>query len=306
MPGIFVFGSLNMDLVMRVERIPLPGETLLGQGFEMLAGGKGANQAYAAAKLGPALKVAMGGQVGQDVFGQRLRESLRLVGVDLSALGECPTAATGIAMICVDRSGQNSIVVASGANFSLQVADVEKLREPLRRAQYALFQLENPLEVVAAALALAKAQGATTILDPAPAQVLPPDMLAHVDILTPNESEACVLLGEKPRVLSLVEAAEVAERLLKLGARRVLLKLGEKGSLLAAPGLKLHAAPLPVKAVDSTAAGDTFNAALAVALAEEMSFPDAMHFANVAAALAVTQAGAQASVPSRGEVNALL
>lgn len=295
-----------MDLVLRVEQIPSPGQTLLGQELEMLPGGKGANQAFAAAKLGSELKVAMGGQVGRDLFGQRLKENLSSVGVDLSALSECSKAATGIAMICVDRSGQNSIVVASGANFSLSVEEIEKLREPLSQAQYALFQLENPLEVVAAGLALAKEEGATTILDPAPAQVLPPGMLANVDILTPNESEACVLLGEKPRPLSLVEAAELAEKLLKLGARRVLLKLGEKGSLLAGPGLRLHAAPLPVTAVDSTAAGDTFNGALAVGLAEEMSFPDAMRFANVAAALSVTRAGAQASVPSRGEVNALL
>lgn len=310
MAVIVVFGSLNMDMVVRVPRIAAPGETLLGEGFQLLPGGKGANQAYAAAKLGRglgvALEVAMAGRVGRDVFGGRLKENLRSVGVNVDAISEDAIAATGIAMISVDAGGQNAIVVAPGANFAFSPQDAQGLRAVLQGASYALFQLENPLDVVAAALAVAKEEGVTTILDPAPARLLPAGMLQHVDILTPNESEACVLLGQPPRALSLVEAAELAERLVALGVPRVLLKLGDKGSLLAGVGLRLHAAPMQVSAVDTTAAGDTFNAALGVALAEEKSFPEAMRFANVAAALSVTRVGAQASVPTREEVDALV
>jgi ribokinase len=302
MSGVVVFGSLNMDLVLRAPRIPVPGETVLASDFAMLPGGKGANQAFAAARLGA--RVAMIGKVGYDLFGDRLRANLAAVGVDVSQLRSTQAASTGVATITVDANGENSIVVASGANFHWQPGEVESLRPLFRSARLVLFQLETPLPTVAAALAAAKSEGATTILDPAPAQRIPSELLANVDILTPNESEAYLLLGESPRPVSPAEAPALAQRLHALGAAQVLLKLGERGSFYSSGSFSHFAPALSVQAIDSTAAGDTFNAALAVALAEGLPVPAAMLFANKAAALSVTRAGAQSSAPSRAEVDA--
>ncbi len=306
-PAIVVAGSLNMDFVVSVERLPAPGETVLGRDFQTIPGGKGANQACAAGKLGTGtVAVRMIGRVGYDVFADHLKASLAAAGVDVSAVHATRSQPTGVALIWVDRQGQNSIVVASGANHALAAADVEAMRKVFRGASVALFQLETPLDTVAAALGLAREEGARTILDPAPAQPLPGGLLARVDILTPNESEASMLLGRPPARVSREEAPELAEALRRLGPRSVVLKLGDQGSYYCGEGGGFHTPAFPVEVRDTTAAGDTFNAALAVALAEGQPAEGAVRFANAAAAISVTRLGAQASAPTREEVDRFL
>jgi ribokinase len=292
---IVVLGSLNMDFVARTPRLPAPGETVLGDAFQMLPGGKGANQANAAARLAQSPgAVKMAGRVGYDAFADHLRASLSASGVDTAFVHATRSAPTGIAMIWLDAAGQNSILVAPGANLLVDPASVEALRPLYRSAACALFQLETPLESVARAMRIAREEGATTILDPAPAAPLPREILELADILTPNESEARTLAGRD------LPPAEMEHALLALGARSVVLKLGAAGCFSAgqfSPGF-------PVDVVDTTAAGDTFNAALAVALAENRNAADALRFANAAAALSVTKLGAQTSAPTRAEVDA--
>ena len=307
MTTLVVVGSLNMDFVVAVERLPAPGETVLGSGFQMIPGGKGANQACAAARLGAdSVSVRMAGRVGYDVFADHLKASLSAAGVDVSAVHATRSQPTGVALIWVDRNGQNSIVVASGANHALAASEAEAMRSLFRGARFALFQLESPLDTVAAALDLARQEGVRTMLDPAPAQTLPPGLLAGVDILTPNESEAALLLGQPLGRVSLEDAPVLAAALLDLGPRAVVLKLGDRGCYYTDGALQLFSDAFPVTARDTTAAGDTFNAALAVALAEDRDIPAALRFANAAAAISVTRVGAQASVPSRVEVEELL
>ena len=305
-PAIVVLGSLNMDFVVAVDHLPAAGETVLGRGFRTIPGGKGANQACAAGKLARGAVVRMVGRVGYDMFADQLRASLAAAGVDVSAVAGTRSQPTGVALIEVDKSGQNSIVVASGANFVFPAADVEGTRSSFRGARWALFQLETPLDAVEAALTVARSEGASTMLDPAPAQPLPPDLLKLVDILTPNESEASMLLGRPAGRVALADAPEVARALLALGPKAVVLKLGEQGCFYADALTSHICAGFQVQPVDSTAAGDTFNAALAVALTDGPSMPDALRFANAAAAISVTRVGAQASVPSRSEVDAFL
>ena len=305
-PALVVAGSLNMDFVVSVDHLPVPGETVLGRDFQMIPGGKGANQACAAGKLGAgAVAVRMIGRVGYDVFADHLKASLAAAGVDVSAVHASRSQPTGVALIWVDRRGQNSIVVASGANHALAAADVEAMRHVFRGASLALFQLETPLDTVSAALALAREEGLRTMLDPAPAQPLAAELLARVDILTPNETEALMLLGRPlARVLS-HEAPELAAALRKLGPRSVVLKLGDQGSYYSGDSGSFHTLAFPVEVRDTTAAGDTFNAALAVALAEGQAMERALLFANAAAAISVTRLGAQASAPTRAEVDRL-
>jgi len=306
-PALVVIGSLNMDFVVTVERLPVPGETTLGRDFQMIPGGKGANQACAAGRLAAgAAEVRMIGRVGYDIFADHLKASLAAAGVDVSAVHATKSQPTGVALIWVDRAGQNSIVVASGANHALAAADVEAMRKVFRGASLALFQLETPIHTVAAALVLAREEGLRTILDPAPAQPLPAGLLANVDILTPNESEALMLLGRPPARISLGDAPELATALRKLGPSNVILKLGSQGSYYSGDSRTLHTPTFPVEVRDTTAAGDTFNAALAVALAEEQPIEGALRFANAAAAISVTRLGAQASAPSRAEVETFL
>jgi ribokinase len=306
-PSIIVVGSLNMDFVVSVKRLPSPGETVLGTDFTMVPGGKGANQAVAAGKLASSsAHVRMIGRVGKDLFADHLKASLAAAGVDVSGVTAAKSQPTGCALISVDEHGQNSIVVASGANFELAAADVEAMRKWFRGASVAMFQLENPLPTIAAALALARQEGVTTILDPAPAQKLPTGFLSFVDILTPNENEALKLLGRPGDSVTIAEAPEIAASLLELGPRTVILKLGPEGCFIKHPDWEEHVPGFPVKPLDTTAAGDTFNAGLAVALAQGAPLSRAAVFANAAAAISVTRAGAQPSAPARQEVDAFL
>ncbi len=307
MTGIVVVGSLNMDFVVAVKQIPAPGETVLGGNFQMMPGGKGANQACAAGRLkSESMRVRMIGRVGLDVFGDQLKASLSAAGVDVSSVHASRTQPTGVAFIAVAPDGQNSIVVASGANMDLPASDVEAMRRVFHGAHAALFQLESPLDTVTAALQLARSEGLLTILDPAPAQPLSDELLMHVDILTPNESEALGLLGEPLRRLTPSEAAPIAAQLRHRGPRTVIVKLGDQGCFADDGAHARHYPGFPVTAVDTTAAGDTFNAALAVSLAEQNDLATAITFANAAAAISVTRHGAQASAPGRAEVEAFL
>jgi ribokinase len=311
--SIVVIGSLNMDFVLSVERLPLPGETILARNFRTIPGGKGANQAYAAAKLVAGGMVRMIGRIGADSFGNVLKANLAGVGVDVSPVLETDSEATGVACIHVDDAGQNSITVAPGANGVLSASDIDSERWALADARCVLMQLEVPIETVAEGLREARRVGATCILDPAPARALPKEILQLVDIVTPNENEACVLAGappgfaaKSPSRITPADAIVLGHKIRELGARSVIVKLGDQGSVYCGPDRTFDTRPLPVKAVDSTAAGDTFNAALAVALAEGAEMEDAVRFASAAAAISVTRAGAQTSAPGRAEVEALL
>ena len=302
-PAIVVVGSLNMDFVVRVPHLPVPGETVLGQNFQMIPGGKGANQACAAGRTGgPNVVVKMIGRVGYDVFGDQLKASLAAAGVDVGGVHATQDQPSGVALIWVDDAGQNSIVVASGANNLIRAEDAAAMAMVFRGARFVLFQLETPLAAVEAALKVARREGLTTILDPAPAQPLSPALLSHVKILTPNESEALALLGRPAQRVSLDQAQSLAEALLALGPKAVILKLGDRGCFYWDGTTAIHQPAFPVEANDSTAAGDTFNGALAVALARDLNIKEALRFASAAAAIAVTKLGAQASIPSLTEI----
>ncbi len=303
---IAVTGSLNMDFVVQVERLPAPGETTHGSAFQTIPGGKGANQACAAGRLGVATRTLMLGRVGHDANGDQLKASLAAAGVDVSSVLGTQGQATGAALIWVEAGGQNSIVIAAGANGALTPADVAGNSGIWRDAAVALFQLETPLETVTAAMLAAQKAGARTILDPAPARPLPPSVLGACDILTPNETEASILLGRPPGRVSMRVAAELASGLLGLGPKSVIVKLGDQGCYYDDGEIRMAVEGFAVKAVDTTAAGDTFNGALAVALAEGRPIGESLRFANAAAALSVTKLGAQASIPSRADVDAFL
>jgi len=300
MAKIFVAGSLNADLVVPVPRLPLAGETLTGRDLRIHPGGKGANQAVAAARLGA--QTVMAGQAGNDAFGGLLIDSLRRAGVDVSRVGRVE-GSSGVALISVLPGGENAIVISPGANATLTPDLVRERLAGLTAGDFLLCQLESPLDAVQAALETAKNAGAATVLDPAPAQPLSPGILQAVDWLTPNQSEAAALLGREGREIRTADKArEAARELRKLGPRAVIVKLGRMGCFVSAEDTAELAPGFEVEAVDATAAGDTFNAALAVALAEERGPLLAARFANAAAAVSVTRPGAQTSAPSRAEV----
>lgn len=300
MTQIVVIGSLNMDLVAATPRLPVGGETILGTQYFTAQGGKGANQAYAAAKLGG--NVAMLGRVGSDDHGRQLRANLETVGCDVTGI-ESVEGSSGVAMILVAASGQNCIVVVPGANERYLPGDLLRDDARLAQAQFVLLQLETPVETILQAARRAKHHGAQVILDPAPAQLgLPGELFQHIDVLTPNESEAAQLLGRPAGDLSSDAAASIARQLQSLGPTAVIIKMGAQGCLLA-EGSELSMIQAPqVKVVDTTAAGDIFNAAFAVARSDGASLKKACEFAVRAAALSVTRFGAQRSVPSRAEV----
>ena len=300
---ILVVGSLNMDLVGCASRIPVAGETVTGRAFFDEPGGKGANQAYAAARLGG--KVAMLGRVGSDDYGRRMRANLERVGCDVSGVLAIPACASGIALIFVADSGQNSIIIVPGANGRFSPEDVEAAAQHFKDAALVLLQLENPVPTVVAAARAARRSGARVILDPAPAQTLPDELFHLVDVLTPNETEATVLAGLPPGRVDPPHAMAIAHSLQERGAATVIVKLGEQGCVLADQGAA-RGLPAPrVEAVDTTAAGDVFNAGLAVALGEGMDLVQACQFASRAAAVSVTRMGTQVAAPTRNEVDAL-
>jgi ribokinase len=297
--NIVVVGSLNMDLVVRMPKIPRPGETLLGGVFKTFPGGKGANQAVAAARLGA--HVTMIGCVGDDAFGKEMRATLAAEGIDTTHVLVHTDEATGVALIQVDAQGQNSIAVASGANFRLTGADVEKSMQAIGEFDALVMPLETPLETIYAAARIASRRGAKVLLNPAPAQVLEKDLLELVDVLLPNEHEIALMTGVQ--LQSTADTRQAAEKLFSLGTKNLIVTLGSQGSaLFNASGQETLIPACPVQAVDTTAAGDCFVGALAVGLCEGKPLPVAAEFASAAAAISVTRAGAQPSLPRREEV----
>ncbi|MBK6712349.1 MAG: ribokinase [Chloroflexi bacterium] len=300
---ITVIGSLNMDLVTRAAKIPAPGETVIGGDLHTLPGGKGANQAVAAARLGA--EVSMVGRVGHDLFAQQLLENLTAVHVDHTHVTQDPQAASGIALIVIDDAGENVIVVAPGANGRLSAADVDAAEAAIQAADAVLLQLEIPLTAVLRAAQLAHKHGVKVILNPAPAQPLPDELLALVDILIPNETETAQLTGMPAHTPAEIEAA--AAKLRQSGVGTIIMTLGERGALLTNEAGTIHFPPyVPQKVVDTTAAGDAFVGGLATALAEGKSLAEAVPWGNATGSLAVTRMGAQPSLPTRAEVEALL
>lgn len=298
---IVVVGSLNIDLVVRTLHLPRPGETVRGADFETIPGGKGANQAVAAARLaGPADHVVMVGRVGDDGFAAVLRQSLSAAGVEIDQVKTVP-GPTGNAMIAVEASGENFIIITPGANGTITPEDLDQIAPLLGGADLLLLQLEVPLPVVERAARLAREGGATVILNPAPAPEgpLPASLLRDLSILIPNESEAARLAG-------VAEPRAAAQALRALGVPVVIVTLGSRGALLIDEAGERHVPAFTVTPVDTTAAGDAFAGALAVALVEGQALPDAVRFAAGAGALAATRPGAQPSLPQRSELDRLL
>jgi ribokinase len=306
-----------MDLICRTESIPQPGQTVVGQDLLEVPGGKGANQAAAVGRLwdrhprtgrSPACRII--GRVGNDSFGKRISETLASMHVDITNILATRDAPSGIAMITVDRHGENAIVVAAGANSKLSVTDLLARRAAIEQSVVLAVQLEIPFETVACAIALAKQAGVFTVLDPSPvpAEGLP-ESLFHVDLLCPNQGEAHLLTGIIVRTMD--DARRAGERLLTRGAQTVVVKMGAGGAVIisrAANGVisHQHINGFKVKVVDTTGAGDCFIGALTVALAEGRPLPEAVRFANAAAAVVCTKLGAQTAIPTRAEVDAFL
>ena len=298
MAKIIVIGSTNTDMVVRSARIPVPGETVTGGMFLLNPGGKGANQAVACARLGG--ETVFVAKVGNDAFGRETGPRLAQDGIDARLLVD-PAAASGVALILVDAEGRNCISVAPGANATLEPADLEPMRGEIESAAALVMQLETPIETVAWAAKVARAAGAMVVLNPAPAAELPADLYSGLDWITPNETEAKLLTGVE--VTDAASAQSAAAVLHGRGVKGVVVTLGAQGAFWSAGGAHGLVPACPVKAVDTVAAGDTFNGAFAVALTEGRSVVDAVTFAVKASAIAVTRPGAQASVPRRAEVS---
>lgn len=297
-PEIVVVGSLNMDLVARAPHLPVPGETVAGQAFATVAGGKGANQAVASVRLGAL--TAMIGCIGDDAFGAHLRAGLESDGIDCRGVRTVAGASSGVALIVVDDTGRNGIVVVPGANGQLAPADVDAHQELIAGARVVVLQLETPLATVEHAARQARSLGKTVVLNPAPARHLPEGLLACADFLVPNEIEAAAMSGIA--VGSVETAIEAGRKLRKAGAGTVLVTLGSKGVVEVGPGAARHYPARQVEAVDTTAAGDTFIGGLCAALVHGRPLPVAIGFAQAAAAISVTRPGAQPSIPFEREV----
>jgi ribokinase len=297
MAKILVVGSINMDLVVRVPHSPKPGETVLGGDFETFPGGKGANQAVAAARMGG--EVTMVGRVGNDDFGNTLIQGLVDDKIKTTHVIKDSKARTGVAMISVAADGENMIVVASGANANVSVEDVGNTRSLMRETDILLVHLECPLETVTAAIELAKAYQIPVVLNPAPAQPLPKSLLQNVDYLTPNQSELLILSSETNLNAGI-------EKVRNWGLRNLIVTLGANGARVISEGIDQHIPAHEITAVDTTAAGDAFNGALAVAIAEGKPLLEAVSYGMAAGALASTKRGAQPSLPKREAVENLL
>jgi ribokinase len=301
---IVVVGSINLDLTVWSPRMPTPGETIRGTGFGVFTGGKGANQAAAAARLGHASSLI--GRVGDDPFAETLLTELERAGVSTEFVWKT-AGPSGIAVIVSAASGENSIIVAPGANNRLLPADLEACASMIGSAAAVLTQLEIPLETIEALAAMTSRSGVPLILDPAPAQALPPEVLARIDWITPNETEARLLTGHASALWSERDVREVAEHFLSRGPKNILMKLGERGAWLATQdGLRTLIPAYRVSVVDTTAAGDAFNGSFAVALARGACPAEAARFASAVAALSVTRRGALPSLPTQDEVAAFL
>ena len=300
-PSIVVVGSSNTDMIIKLDRIPRPGETILGGEFVTAAGGKGANQAVGAARAGG--RVTLVARVGQDMFGDQALAGFQKDGICVDYVARDRKAPSGVALIFVAKDGENSIAVAGGANGQLSPADVRKARAVLGEAAVVVLQLEIPLPTVEAAADLASKLGVRVILNPAPAQKLPQSLLRQVSILTPNETEAELLTGVQVTDEASIQRA--ADALLACDVETVILTLGARGAFVAGRGVREWVKGFKVKPVDTTAAGDIFNGALAVALAEGKPLLDAVRWANAAAAISVTRLGAQPSAPQRREIEKL-
>ena len=299
---IVVVGSSNIDMVIKGDKIPRPGETVIGGDFFKAAGGKGANQAVAAARAGG--QVSFISSVGNDIFGKEAISNYREDGIDSRAIKTDPEHATGTALILIDKDGENSISVAPGANNSLNKTDLEKASAVIQGASVLLVQLEIPIETVEAAVQMANSFDVKVVLNPAPARHLSDQLLKQISIITPNESEAEHLTGIP--INNFEDAKKAARILLKKGVETVLITLGKKGTLLTTHNTSELIPAFEVDTVDTTAAGDVFNGALATAISEGMSLKEAIRFANAAAAISVTRLGAQPSAPKREEIEHFL
>ncbi len=293
---VVVVGSSNIDFTVTVDRLPQRGETLLGHGIVQSFGGKGANQAVAAARAGA--QVAFLSRVGSDSNGDLIAQHLATQGLSRIVLLRDAAAQTGVAMILVDAAGDNQIVVVPGSNLHLTAADVRQHAGLFSAARVLLVQMEIPLETVQVCLRLAKHHGLLTILNPAPASVLPPEFLRMVDILTPNEREACMLTGA-------TDSAEAARLLAREGVGTVVLTHGAEGAVVSRGKEAIHVPAFSVEAIDSTGAGDAFNGALACAMAEGLPIEVSVEMAAAAGALATTGLGAQAAMPTRADIDRL-
>jgi len=297
MSKIFVIGSSNTDMVVKTDQLPLPGETKLGGLFFMNAGGKGANQAVAAARLGG--NVILVTKLGNDIFGLKSLEGFKSENIDTSYVFTDEQAPSGIALIIVDKEGENCIVVAPGANGNLLPADIEKV-STLKDAEMILIQLEIPMETILHVAKMAKTKQQKLIINPAPAQELDDGLLDGLFLITPNETEAYVLTGIK--VIDEATASEAAVRFLQKGVQHVVITLGSQGAFFQNNHLRFKVEAPVVQAIDTTAAGDVFNGALMVALTENMDWENAIRFAVEAASVSVTRMGAQTSAPYRREI----
>ena len=299
---VVVIGSSNMDMVVRCSDLPLPGQTILGHDFVMNPGGKGANQAVAAAKLGARTQLVA--RLGNDVFAEASCRSFCDAGLGIDYVVRDTASPSGVALIYVEEGGENEIVVAPGANKLLRPSDVDAALPAIETAKVMILQLEIPMETVRYAAALAVENKTRVILNPAPVRALPSSLLEKVDIVIANETEILVLTGADD--ISVHTASSVCRPLLEAGVESVIMTLGKDGAVLASGAGATRIPGFPVKAVDATAAGDTLTGAVACALAGGQNLEDAVRFGNAAAALSVARQGAQSSVPTRAEVEELL
>lgn len=295
---IIVVGSSNTDMVIRTDRFPKPGETILGGDFFMNQGGKGANQAVAAARLGG--DVLFISSVGNDIFGKTALQSLQKEGIDVGYTRIDNNTPSGVAVITVDRHGENNIVVAPGANGTLMPQEVQHIEDLVEEGDYILMQLEIPMQTVEYIISKAEGKGAKVILNPAPAQTLSQEVLHKIYLLTPNEEEASLLTGKD--VSDVTSARDAARALIDKGVQNVIITMGAKGAIALFGGEYIYRAAQKVVPLDTTAAGDVFNGALVVALNEGQFIGEAMEFASQAAAISVTRLGAQSSSPYREEL----
>jgi len=295
---IIVVGSTNMDMVVRTNHFPAAGETVLGGKFYMNLGGKGANQAVAAARLGATVQFIS--SVGNDIFGKDALQQFKNENIDISAVRIDQNEKTGVALITVDINAENTIVVASGANENLYFDNLTELDNHISRGSIVLMQLEIPLNTIEKICVHAKEKGATVILNPAPAQMLTPAILQSLDIITPNQHEAELLSGVK--VVDIHSAELAAIKLRDLGPKSVIITMGKEGAFLLTSEEKRHFPAIKVKPIDTTAAGDVFNGALVAGLSQGISLVECIVFANRAAAIAVTRQGAQDSAPTLQEM----